>query len=137
MICFFNQVTFCHTGMNKTDFKTKNFLYTGAMKSWMTSLLDVQQLDAEAAEFEALGGAKKWKQKWDGTIWFFREKRETKATKKCRQNSAKQRAFSMVIFKTKLNRISPMTWTVNYKNKFWLKKSATSSEKGLWKQYSS
>ena len=22
--------------MNKTDFKTKNFLYTGAMKSWMT-----------------------------------------------------------------------------------------------------
>ena len=64
--------------MNKTDFKTKNFLYTGAMKSWMTSLLDVQQLDAEAAEFEALAGAKKWKPKWVGTIWFFREKREMK-----------------------------------------------------------
>ena len=52
------QVTFCHSGMNKVDFKTKAFLYTGAMKSWLTPLLNVQQLDAEAEEFQTIAGKK-------------------------------------------------------------------------------
>ena len=44
--------------MNKVDFKTKAFLYTGAMKSWLTPLLNVQQLDAEAEEFQTIAGKK-------------------------------------------------------------------------------
>ena len=44
--------------MHKVDFKTKNFLYTGAMKTWCNALLNIQQLDAEAADFEAIAGKK-------------------------------------------------------------------------------
>ena len=41
------------------DFKTKAFLYTGAMKSWLTPHLNVQQLDVEAEDFEAIVGKNK------------------------------------------------------------------------------
>ena len=39
--------------MHKRDFKTKMFDYPSTMKAWLTPLLNLSQLEAEAKEFAA------------------------------------------------------------------------------------